>query len=1037
MSTSEHIQRIKIDPDGLDFETLRQEAISKIQGLCGDVWTDYNLHDPGVTILDQLCYGLTDLSHRSEFEVPDYLTNEKGSIDYQRHALFSPEEVFPSSAVTEIDYQKILYDEIPEIDYVWLESCSAEENTAINCLYTVFVKIDDELNQNHSNNSKRHGSLDRLFSRLKQISRASDQVRGLFDQLGDRLNIWHENLEKECEIVENDSLPRSEPEVLIDQVKRTLRLLVTNLSYVDSVWSQINAIWSIIHDSSPNAELSSRLSEILFKLEAVFSNANLKSSVTYILTAIGSDPADKVSIETDCLTRLITSMTGFEHALQKLNYVMLEMGNGLFSPIVTTDQSTEKLNDTAIKQKILSVFLKHRNLCEDIHRIEIIQTIPYFLGGEVEIQPSYKKAKIYAEIFLKCAHYISSGIQIDRYESVFNQTGNYEQIFSGPLTRHGYISDQWFESAQEVVLSVVDLITLVNQIEGVIQVRDLYLIDQYNKKSTAIEYNSLKYIFPDLCFPRPGKPQQILQLVLSQNASRKDSDRHATSFVPPKYPQDEALLKETYLELKKLIFEYRAFRNNDQSFSQFIRLPKGRQRALADYFSIQNHFPDVYGINRYGISHSESADVKARAKQLKAYLFPFEQLMADYLQNLQEIPRLFSLDSELKQSYFAQFLSDQNIPGIESLYVIGKEHCKSLLIEIQAHYDHFAERRNRILDTLLALYGEEYPQDLLLQFDCYRRSDFDHWIIENKINFLKCIREITRDRAAGFNYLQPAMSGHHEVKAGNIAGAHKRISILLGCSQFHSIPSITDILIKRNSRLIPDQTLIQEDLTEEMQHAAISVIFEKNKFESITIPLELPPFGYSLFKKGTDLKNYRLITSGDKTVVYIKTEQDKIFWPLGSKQSVNEAIRYAHDYCSVITQLNMACENFHMIEHVLLRPRGQGSFDNIPESKFSFDFRISVIFPSWTARFSSAAFRKFAQETVLKNLPAHVFAEFYWLDFGYMRDFEQCYKIWLFRMRHASQNPDHNDFEKLNRASERVISCLLKNRREAVNEHWI
>ena len=32
-----------------------------LQELCGETWTDYNLHDPGVSILEQLCYGLTDL----------------------------------------------------------------------------------------------------------------------------------------------------------------------------------------------------------------------------------------------------------------------------------------------------------------------------------------------------------------------------------------------------------------------------------------------------------------------------------------------------------------------------------------------------------------------------------------------------------------------------------------------------------------------------------------------------------------------------------------------------------------------------------------------------------------------------------------------------------------------------------------------------------------------------------------------------------------------------------------------------------------
>ena len=82
MSSFEQINRNQSDPDGLDFDTLRKEAIGYVQDLCGDTWTDYNLHDPGVTILEQACYGLTDLSYRSGFVVADYLTAETGSIDY-------------------------------------------------------------------------------------------------------------------------------------------------------------------------------------------------------------------------------------------------------------------------------------------------------------------------------------------------------------------------------------------------------------------------------------------------------------------------------------------------------------------------------------------------------------------------------------------------------------------------------------------------------------------------------------------------------------------------------------------------------------------------------------------------------------------------------------------------------------------------------------------------------------------------------------------------------------------------------------------
>jgi hypothetical protein len=41
--------------------------------LCGDQWSDFNSHDPGITILEQLCYAITDLAYRSNFPIADLI----------------------------------------------------------------------------------------------------------------------------------------------------------------------------------------------------------------------------------------------------------------------------------------------------------------------------------------------------------------------------------------------------------------------------------------------------------------------------------------------------------------------------------------------------------------------------------------------------------------------------------------------------------------------------------------------------------------------------------------------------------------------------------------------------------------------------------------------------------------------------------------------------------------------------------------------------------------------------------------------------
>ncbi|NEN93372.1 MAG: hypothetical protein F6K48_32640, partial [Okeania sp. SIO3H1] len=59
---------------GMDFARLREEGIEHIQELGSQIWTDYNTHDPGITILEQFCYVMTDLSYRLNFEMKDLLT---------------------------------------------------------------------------------------------------------------------------------------------------------------------------------------------------------------------------------------------------------------------------------------------------------------------------------------------------------------------------------------------------------------------------------------------------------------------------------------------------------------------------------------------------------------------------------------------------------------------------------------------------------------------------------------------------------------------------------------------------------------------------------------------------------------------------------------------------------------------------------------------------------------------------------------------------------------------------------------------------
>lgn len=138
----------------MDFDLLRNEGIGHLAELSGDVWTDHNLHDPGITILEVLCYALTDLGHRNSLPIKDLLA--KKSSDTERDDnFFTAAELLTCNPLTVLDYRKLLMN-IEGVRNAWLEPVLGKEaflsentgrqgackNNYLNGLYNVVVELD-------------------------------------------------------------------------------------------------------------------------------------------------------------------------------------------------------------------------------------------------------------------------------------------------------------------------------------------------------------------------------------------------------------------------------------------------------------------------------------------------------------------------------------------------------------------------------------------------------------------------------------------------------------------------------------------------------------------------------------------------------------------------------------------------------------------------------------------------------------------------------------------------------------------------------
>lgn len=113
---------ISRQPEDELFADLQKRTLDELQHLSGNVWTDYNPHDPGVTIADIANYALTELAYKLGFDLEDYLTDSSGKYPVEKYGLFTDEEVYPVSAVTEDDYRKLILAQFPVIENVKVET---------------------------------------------------------------------------------------------------------------------------------------------------------------------------------------------------------------------------------------------------------------------------------------------------------------------------------------------------------------------------------------------------------------------------------------------------------------------------------------------------------------------------------------------------------------------------------------------------------------------------------------------------------------------------------------------------------------------------------------------------------------------------------------------------------------------------------------------------------------------------------------------------------------------------------------------------
>lgn len=156
MEETIHISRSAPEFKSQDFAFLREEAMELLRSTASETWTDHNLHDPGITLLEAFCYALTEMGLRSGMDVKDLVASD---ISGHQQKFYRASEILPVAPVISDDIRKILIDH-PLVKNAWVHPVDSSPKGR----YSVLLEfLENRLNRNTFSVSVEPASLSETY----------------------------------------------------------------------------------------------------------------------------------------------------------------------------------------------------------------------------------------------------------------------------------------------------------------------------------------------------------------------------------------------------------------------------------------------------------------------------------------------------------------------------------------------------------------------------------------------------------------------------------------------------------------------------------------------------------------------------------------------------------------------------------------------------------------------------------------------------------------------------------------------------------
>jgi hypothetical protein len=638
----------------MDYALLREDGMRLIRDWASEGWTDHNVHDPGITILEACSYAMTELGLRLQLDVADLMRSG------ERHAapdLEPAHRVLPVGPVTPQDLRALLLDHplvseaqifLPadnEVPFYEREGATPPLTFTAGSargLYEVLVELADRpLNSNTYSLNINVGT--QSYAAELGLPFWDDIVAAAFRDgvtinsiamVPDGAEVWR-------------ALP--EPQSYFGRL---------NVGYTGTSGPGSVELWTLLFIAEDLAQPSIEIPQIL----------------TAAQTAVQSTAAGAP------LAQFNTRVRGAARAVDQLRCHVSGW----------------------------------RNLGEQAVRIGAVRVQEIAVRARIEVTGGIDVEQLLATLVMDFDQMLSPLV---RFESLADRRAvvdSAERIYEGPLLRHGFPSAESLGTARPDVLytsdvlrlimrrragSGEDLVTQENPVgRDIVAVTDLALSNFINNRPIIVDADNC-LLLVDVSRYRPRLSIAKSHIVLARNDAEVvyDLARVVSLF-------DELLLEAGG----------GAATTNP---SPVWPVPRGELLPVDDYTPLQEELPATYGVGRAELPDSAPPERHAAARQLRGYLLVFEQFLGDLTAQLGNVNRFFSIDGDEDVTYFTRppfdlpaadkllrrfpggswqaFISDPANPVARALRDAAEDAERRL------------DRRNRMLDHRLARHGED------------------------------------------------------------------------------------------------------------------------------------------------------------------------------------------------------------------------------------------------------------------------------------------------------------------------------------------